>query len=78
MCVKNWTYVVNTKEKRAILIWNYAGIKIKIIGRNCDLSVQYPLGPVPSIPLLVVNQATTQFFISFLHYTGPMWGVGNL
>ena len=23
ICVKNWTYVRNTKEKRALLIWNW-------------------------------------------------------
>ena len=35
--VQNWMYLVNTKEKWALLIWNLAKIK-KWTSRKCDLS----------------------------------------
>ena len=46
ICVQNWTYVVNTKEKRDNLIRNWDKTKYKLTSRNCDLRVQCHLEPV--------------------------------
>ena len=38
ICVQNWKYVGNTKEKLALLIWNWYKIKQILTSRKCDLS----------------------------------------
>ena len=46
ICVQDWTYVVNIKEKKSLLIWNWSKTKQKPTFINCDLSVKWTLEPV--------------------------------